>query len=1130
MAASASAQAVLARSAAASSSQRSSESTSLQRKGTAFLERTLSKHLSSGQSLGAREPSPRLVPPPQEFAAVLEAASAKQFERQCEVLRGLEERLSAQLEGFKMAHVAPLAAEVASLSGKLDRLSTSLTDRSQDVQHELGQGRSAPRDSSPKPCARPAYFCLSSTCNGKLPPPAQPSNSDEPAATVTSARSLSSDVSGGARSQKDLISPKEGSSGLMTNSPLPQRKASFSSGIAAVMANCAAGCSNSNSPAFRRPTSPVTDSDHGSGHGTLEDPRQRELRNLIENDKEVRSLLKDARKSLSSYAERADREISRKLGAAVAMSTKADLSESGTLYVHLVSAVNLKAGDANGYSDPYVKLSLRGHHRKSRVIKKTLDPEWDETFTFRGQLGELIEQPLKLNAMDWDVTSFDDPLGSAELDVSGDYYLGVERTFSVDLDTQGSVYLEIWFHLDDDSDSTHSGSLVAREDSEVRAHDTPLSRFGVNCKRICKRWCRARAWCNYLVGPVVHPDSRFRSMWNVMLAFFICYCGIGVPLEIAFEADMVAAMCGTGEQLKLRAECTDFQVWFWGNFMVDLWFIADILVNFRTGYVHEGHFVSDDWLAAKNYLRGSFFMDCLGTFPLNMLLMLLNPDNPYGDIIEEVSTATDADTGGGADVGRVNRMLRLLRMAKLLKLARMAKLAKYMEHFESFLNPGVLLVFKLVLMSIFACHWIGCLWWLVSDLELSMESLESPWYAGENTWHPPHWLKHDSNLFTKYMHAFFWGAGMVTSLVPRDIEPVTVLESIVTTITMFFGLLLNAFVISSLTQALAQMDSKREIVGKQLNMMKTYLVLKSIPSDLRHRILEYHDYLFTSSAAFADMNMFARMPAALTTQLDLSTNRKLIGHTPFFRDVSDATLVSLLSSFYPLVSVPGQLIAVGGTPLEATFCIHRGHVQLETKSIKGFHAREAKRLLTNNNNFGFEDFVVSRVTDAPPLNSASAQAVTYCDLVSLPIETLSQAVSNDATFASAIAQLRKHHDDEERRRKGKRDGDSQSERSFRTRGSRVAGVAMKMIRRRASSTPSSAPQSVLRKSLTSPEITVEQAIEQASDARADDARVGGAAWAKLRASSLGNIEVGAEAGRSANSADADESESFLCRC
>ena len=40
-----------------------------------------------------------------------------------------------------------------------------------------------------------------------------------------------------------------------------------------------------------------------------------------------------------------------------------------------------------------------------------------------------------------------------------------------------------------------------------------------------------------------------------------------------------------------------------------MWFITDMIVNFRTGYVEEGYLVLDDWLAARNYLRGSFFID-----------------------------------------------------------------------------------------------------------------------------------------------------------------------------------------------------------------------------------------------------------------------------------------------------------------------------------------------------------------------------------------------------------------------------------------------------------------------------------------------------------------------------------------
>jgi hypothetical protein len=59
---------------------------------------------------------------------------------------------------------------------------------------------------------------------------------------------------------------------------------------------------------------------------------------------------------------------------------------------------------------------------------------------------------------------------------------------------------------------------------------------------------------------------------------------------------------------------------------------VDIYLNFRTGFMSEGHFENDDWLVAKAYLQGSFMMDMLGTFPINLVQMALNPDNPYADL------------------------------------------------------------------------------------------------------------------------------------------------------------------------------------------------------------------------------------------------------------------------------------------------------------------------------------------------------------------------------------------------------------------------------------------------------------------------------------------------------------------
>jgi len=509
-----------------------------------------------------------------------------------------------------------------------------------------------------------------------------------------------------------------------------------------------------------------------------------------------------------------------------------------------------------------------------------------------------------------------------------------------------------------------------------------------------KQRARRFNYCTMLCGPVMHPESKFRSMWNVLLAIFICYCGISVPLEIAFETDMVESMCQdklTGV-LTPRANCTSFQLWFWFNFMIDMWFISDIVVNSRTGYIREGHFVTNDWQAFKHYLQGSFLFDCLGSFPLNVVLMAATPDNPFGDTTSESGASTSTD------VGRVNRLIRLVRMAKLAKLARMFKLAKYLEGAEAVMNPGVLAVIKLLMLMLLCCHWFGCLWWMISDLEMSDIELDSPWYSGYNNWHPPPWLKHDGNLATKYLHSFFWGAGMVTSMVPRDIEPTTALEAFVTTFTMFGGMLLNAFIISSLTTALASMNAKKELTGKRLEGIRSFLLIKSVPADIRSRILEYYEYLFTSSAALAELNMFSRMPPALNAVLNLAVNRKLTARCPLFSKLTSASLLTLIADLQPLVFVPGQMIIVEQQPLTAIYFINKGMVQL----IKAGEPQGT--LLRDNDNLGAEDYmeaaVAGQADDA--INRLSARAVTYCDMSQLAAHRLNEEVATDAEFQEYV--------------------------------------------------------------------------------------------------------------------------------
>jgi Ca2+-dependent lipid-binding protein len=68
----------------------------------------------------------------------------------------------------------------------------------------------------------------------------------------------------------------------------------------------------------------------------------------------------------------------------------------GVLTVHLAGAEGLAAADKNGLSDPYVKLSVGASRHKSKTISKTLNPTWNEKFTFKGVRFELAQRALKV--------------------------------------------------------------------------------------------------------------------------------------------------------------------------------------------------------------------------------------------------------------------------------------------------------------------------------------------------------------------------------------------------------------------------------------------------------------------------------------------------------------------------------------------------------------------------------------------------------------------------------------------------------------------------------------------------------------------------------------------------------------
>jgi hypothetical protein len=84
-------------------------------------------------------------------------------------------------------------------------------------------------------------------------------------------------------------------------------------------------------------------------------------------------------------------------------------------HIRVIEARGLRAADLNGFSDPYVKVSLTGKKkfvRRTRKILKTLNPKWNQNFQF--DVRSIGNESLKLNVYDWDSVGGDDLIGKTK--------------------------------------------------------------------------------------------------------------------------------------------------------------------------------------------------------------------------------------------------------------------------------------------------------------------------------------------------------------------------------------------------------------------------------------------------------------------------------------------------------------------------------------------------------------------------------------------------------------------------------------------------------------------------------------------------------------------------------------------
>lgn len=93
------------------------------------------------------------------------------------------------------------------------------------------------------------------------------------------------------------------------------------------------------------------------------------------------------------------------------------------LIVRIIRCAELAAMDSNGYSDPYVKVYLKPDKDKrskfkTTVKKRTLNPEYNEEFTYDIKHNELAKKTLEITVWDKDIGKANDFIGGVQLGIN----------------------------------------------------------------------------------------------------------------------------------------------------------------------------------------------------------------------------------------------------------------------------------------------------------------------------------------------------------------------------------------------------------------------------------------------------------------------------------------------------------------------------------------------------------------------------------------------------------------------------------------------------------------------------------------------------------------------------------------
>ncbi|XP_044149995.1 potassium voltage-gated channel subfamily H member 2-like isoform X1 [Bufo gargarizans] len=460
--------------------------------------------------------------------------------------------------------------------------------------------------------------------------------------------------------------------------------------------------------------------------------------------------------------------------------------------------------------------------------------------------------------------------------------------------------------------------------------------------------------------------SPFKAVWDWLILLLVIYTAIFTPYSAAFllndQEEPNREKCGYCNPLSVV------------DLMVDIMFIIDILINFRTTYVNTNEeVVSHPGKIAIHYFKGWFLIDMVAAIPFDLLI--------FGSGSEEWMEENPKNRK------ETTTLIGLLKTARLLRLVRVArKLDRYSEY-------GAAVLFLLMCTFALIAHWLACIWYAIGHMEhYDQEYRTIGWlyslgtqimkpYNNSNT-------KSGPTINDKYVTALYFTFSSLTSVGFGNVSPNTNSEKIFSICVMLIGSLMYASIFGNVSAIIQRLYSGTARYHTQMLRVREFIRFHQIPNPLRQRLEEYFQHAWSYTNGI-DMNAVLKgFPECLQADICLHLNRSLLQNCMPFKGATKGCLRALAMKFKTTHAPPGDTLVHAGDVLTALYFLSRGSIEILRGDV-------VVAILGKNDIFGEPLNLYAR----PGKSNADVRALTYCDLHKIHREDLLEVLDMYPEFS-----------------------------------------------------------------------------------------------------------------------------------